>query len=133
MHNRPTHFEIHASEPEKLAEFYRTVFGWEITKWEGGQMEYWMVMTAPKDSTEPGISGGLVRRMGKAPVQGAPVNGFVVTIQVDNYDAIHDKIMAAGGTVALPKMALVGMAWQGYYLDPDNNILGLHQADPNAK
>jgi predicted enzyme related to lactoylglutathione lyase len=62
MSNRIVHFEIHANEPERAAEFYKKVFGWEITKWDSPEMEYWMVMTAPKDSTEPGINGGMIRR-----------------------------------------------------------------------
>ncbi len=132
MPNRLAHFEIHASDPEKLVKFYTDVFGWEIKKWEGGQMEYWMVMTGEKDEPN-GINGGLIRRKGVAAENGAPVNGFVCTMVVDNYDAIEQKILDAGGTVALPKMALLGMAWQGYYKDTDNNIFGLHQADPNAK
>jgi predicted enzyme related to lactoylglutathione lyase len=132
MPNRPAHFEIHASNPEALIEFYTKVFGWEIKKWEGGQMEYWMIMSGGQN--EPGgINGGLVRRKGAAPQSGDAVNGYVCTMVVDNYDEIHAKIVASGGTVALPKMALAGMAWQGYYKDPDNNIFGLHQPDKNAK
>ena len=132
MPNRLAHFEIHASNPEKIAEFYTTVFGWEIKKWEGGQMEYWMVMTGGKDEAG-GINGGITRRMGPAPAQGAPVSGYVCTMVVDSYDEYAKKIMDAGGTMALPKMALVGMAWQGYFKDTDGNIFGLHQIDPNAK
>ena len=127
-----THFEIHASEPEKLAAFYTAVFGWEFKKWEGGQFEYWMIMTGKTDASG-GINGGLTRRVGKAPEKGAPVNGFVCTMVVENYDAVAQKIMDNGGMIALPKMALVGMAWQGYFLDTDNNLFGLHQIDVQAK
>jgi predicted enzyme related to lactoylglutathione lyase len=52
---------------------------------------------------------------------------------VDNFDEIAKKIEAAGGIVALPKAAIPGMAWQGYFLDTEGNTFGLHQADPNAK
>ncbi len=92
-----------------------------------------MVMTAPKDSKDPGINGGLLKRPGGGPIDMAAVNAFVCTVQVDNYDVIHDKIMKGGGTVALPKFAFPGMAWQGYYKDTEGNIFGLHQSDPNAK
>lgn len=132
MANRIVHFEIHAGDLARAKAFYGAVFGWDFPLW----MEdppYWGVMTAPQDSSEPGINGGLMERMGASPAIGAPVNGFVCTVQVDNYDEIHDRIMAAGGTVALPKMALVGMAWQGYYIDTEGNIFGVHQADPEAK
>ena len=42
-------------------------------------------------------------------------------------------ILDAGGQVALPKQALTGMAWQGYYLDTEGNTFGIHQPDPEAK
>lgn len=130
--NSLVHFEIHASDPEKSIAFYKEVFGWEITKWEGGQFEYWMVMTCPKD-TPSAINGGLIRRKGPAPEKGAPVNGYVCTMVVADFDATWDKALKAGATVALPKGAIAGMAWQGYLVDPDGNIFGLHQMDPNAK
>jgi len=133
MKNRPVHFEIQADDPERAKKFYEDVFGWNIQKWENDQMEYWLIMTAPKDSAEPGINGGLLRRPAKAPAAQQGTNAFVCTMQVDDYDACEKKILAAGGIVALPKMALMGMAWQGYYLDPEGNTFGIHQADPNAK
>jgi predicted enzyme related to lactoylglutathione lyase len=135
MSNRIVHFEIHADDPERAADFYRSIFGWEITKWEGGQMEYWMVMTAPKDSKELGINGGLLRRSKDclAPVPQQAVTAFVCTIIVDNIDETIKKLEAAGSICALPKMALAGMAWQAYYIDTEQNIFGIHQVDPNAK
>ena len=45
---------------------------------------------------------------------------------------MHEAILAAGGQVAMPKSALPGMAWQGYYLDTEGNVFGLHQPDPEA-
>jgi predicted enzyme related to lactoylglutathione lyase len=131
MANRVAHFEIHAENPERAVEFYTTVFGWEIKKWEGGQMEYWMVMTG-KSEEAGGINGGLVRRQGSAPAEMAAVNGYVCTIIVDSFDEMAAKIEENGGIVALPKMALKGMAWQGYFKDTEGNIFGLHQIDKNA-
>jgi len=52
---------------------------------------------------------------------------------VEDYDAVEAKILKNGGKVALPKYALPGMAWQGYYIDPEGNIFGIHQPDENAK
>lgn len=131
--NRVVHFEIQAEDPERAARFYRDVFGWTIEKWDSPDMEYWMVMTAEKDSKEPGINGGLLRRKGGTPTEGQSVNAYVCTMQVENFDATAQKITAAGGIVALPKMAIAGMAWQGYFKDTEGNIFGIHQTDPNAK
>jgi len=95
-------------------------------------MEYWMVMTGKQD--EPGgINGGLLRRPCPAPKPDQGTNAYVCTIVVDNYDEYAKKILDNGGIEALPKMALVGMAWQGYFLDTEGNMFGLHQVDPNAK
>jgi predicted enzyme related to lactoylglutathione lyase len=74
-----------------------------------------------------------MNRMGNAPSEEAPVNAYVCTVQVDSYDQTHDRIIKAGGTVALPKQAIPGMAWQGYYKDTEGNIFGVHQPDKDAK
>ncbi len=132
MPNRPVHFEIMADDPERAAAFYREAFGWDVQKWKGGQMEYWMVMTAPKDSAEMGINGGLMRRPA-AITASCGSNAYVCTMAVDNYDETAAKVLAAGGKEAMPKFALVGMAWQGYFLDTEGNTFGLHQPDVNAK
>ncbi len=131
MPNRIAHFEIHADNPERAVEFYTKVFGWEIKKWEGGQMEYWMVMTGKQE--EPGgINGGILRRPCPAPTPAQGSNAYVCTIVVDHYDEMAANILAHGGKETLPKFALKGMAWQGYFLDTEGNTFGLHQPDTNA-
>jgi predicted enzyme related to lactoylglutathione lyase len=52
---------------------------------------------------------------------------------VEDYDATERKILESGGRVAMPKFALVGMAWQGYYLDTEGNTFGIHQPDTDAR
>jgi uncharacterized protein len=131
--NRVVHFEIQADDIERAKKFYESVFGWSIEKWDGGDFEYWMVMTAPKDSTELGINGGMLKRPTKTPPQECGTNAFACTVQVEDFDEIAKKIEVAGGIVALPKMAITGMAWQGYFLDTEGNVFGVHQPDENAK
>jgi predicted enzyme related to lactoylglutathione lyase len=53
-------------------------------------------------------------------------------MEVDDYDAVESLILASGGRVAMPKLALTGMAWQGYYLDTEGNVFGIHQPDATA-
>jgi predicted enzyme related to lactoylglutathione lyase len=133
--NRIVHFEIQADNPKRAAKFYREVFGWKIDKWDdpAGKMEYWMVLTAPQDSKELGINGGLLKRPGPAPGIGSGTNAFVCTIDVPDWDEAANKIEAAGGKIAMPKTAITGMAWQGYFLDTEGNVFGIHQVDKNAK
>ena len=130
--NRVVHFEIQAEKLERAAKFYRKVFGWKIEKWDG-PMEYWFVMTAEKDSKEPGINGGLLLRPTKTPPHECGTNAFVCTVQVEDFDEMAKKIIAAGGIFAMPKFAIPNMAWQGYFIDTEGNTFGLHQEDKNAK
>ncbi len=132
MSNRVVHFEIQAEDPERAIKFYTAVFGWNFPKWSE-QPPYWAVMTAEKESKEPGINGGLLVRPAKTPPHECGTNAFVCTVQVDDFDAAAKKIEAAGGVVAMPKFALTGAAWQGYFLDTEGNTFGIHQVDPNAK
>ena len=129
--SRVVHFDIQVDDVERAKAFYAAAFGWEFQDY-GAFMagEYWGVLTGPDD--EPGISGGLLPRPVPAPGPGQGANAFVCTVQVEDYDAAEAAILAAGGEVAMPKTALTGMAWQGYYLDTEGNTFGLHQADENA-
>lgn len=127
--SRVVHFEVHADDIDRAKAFYGDVFGWEFLDY-GGFMgtTYWGIITGPEDM--PGINGGLLQRVGSA--SGAGANAFVCTMQVDDYDLAEARILASGGTVAMPKAALTGTAWQGYYRDTEGNTFGLHQDDPNA-
>jgi predicted enzyme related to lactoylglutathione lyase len=132
MPNRVTHFEIHVTDIEAGKKFYGDAFGWQFVDAKMG-MPYWLIMTAPKNSKEPGINGGMLTRNACKNSPSSGPNAWVCTVQVDDFDAIHKKIMGAGGTVAMPKGPIPGMAWIGYYHDPDGNIFGLFQEDKKAK
>lgn len=136
MH-RVIHFEIHAQEPEKIGKFYSDLFGWEIKEWvmPGVAEEncYWNVLTAPQDSKEPGINGGIVVRKGLKPEGNEPVSAFICTIQVPSVDKYLKKVVDLGGQVALPKMPIPGLAWLAYGKDIEGNIFGIYEDDKNAK
>lgn len=130
MPNRVVHFEIQADDIDRAIKFYTDVFGWQFPKWMDN---YWGVMTAEKDSVEPGINGGLLKRPANTPPMECGTNAYTCTVVVDNFDEIAAKIEKVGGKVAMPKMAIMNMAWQGYFLDTEGNVFGIHQPDPNAK
>lgn len=129
--NRVIHFEIHADNTTRAAKFYGDLFGWTFEKW--GEVDYWMLSTAPKESKDMGINGGLMPRKGTAPAAGQDVGAFVCTIDVANLDDMLTKVVAAGGTVHEAKMPIPGMAWLAYCKDTEGNIFGLFQEDKNAK
>jgi uncharacterized protein len=129
---RLIHFEIHVDDMERAKKFYGEVFGWSFQDWSDfAGMPYFGATTG--DENELGINGALMQRQSTPPKAGQPLNGFACTMGVENYDVTEEKIMANGGTVAMPKYALPGMAWQGYYIDTEGNTFGIHQPDVNAK
>lgn len=119
------HFEIHATDPETLAAYYADVFGWSARHIEA--MDYWLLETGG------GIGGGMPRRRGDKAADCQGVNAFVCSITVASAEQSLAKALAAGGTAALPLMAIPGIGYQAYIKDPDGAIVGLHQADPAAK
>lgn len=123
---RPIHFEIHADDPDRAVAFYKGLFGWEFTKWEG-PMEYWLVTTG-KDP-EPGIDGGLMKRMGPAPTDGQAVNAYVCTVGVENLDASIAKATGAGAVLTVPRMPVPGVGYLAYVKDSEGNLVGM--LEPN--
>ena len=43
MANLVVHFEIHASEPQRLVDFYSGLLGWRFTQF--GDVPYWTIET----------------------------------------------------------------------------------------
>jgi predicted enzyme related to lactoylglutathione lyase len=130
--SRLVHFEIQADDVERAKAFYAAAFDWSFTDWsQVTGSTYWGIITGPED--QPGINGGLLQRPVPAPGPAQGTNAYVCTMQIEDYDATEQRILNAGGQVALPKMAMTGMAWQGYYLDTEGNTFGIHQPDPEAK
>ena len=63
---------------------------------------------------------------------GQSVNSFVSTVGVESAEASLARAVELGGAVAVPVMAIPGVGWLGYALDPDGNIFGMMQSDPSA-
>src|SRR5262245_54926384 len=134
MDHTVVHFEIPADQPERAAKFYRELFGWEISRWEGpagtGEGgEYWTVRTVPTDAqgqpTHPGVNGGLMRRMftGQAPVD---------YIGVANVDESVRRAEQLGAQVVGPKRPGPGMGWFAQLKDTEGNIFAVWQTDAAA-
>jgi predicted enzyme related to lactoylglutathione lyase len=54
-------------------------------------------------------------------------------MEVDHFDATSNLIVARGGQVALPKFAVPGTCWQGYFIDPEGNTFGIFEVDSTAR
>lgn len=120
MH-RPVHFELHSTDPERTSRFFAEVFGWKTSKWDG-PMEYWLFQTGGGD----GIDGGMLRsRDGQART--------VNTIETEDVDEACARIERHGGQVVVPKMAIRGVGWIAFAMEPSGNLFGVMHADASAE
>ena len=117
------HFEIPATDVQKLKKFYTGLFGWNIEKYLG-PMEYWMIKTVPLDEKgmlqRPGVNGGMVRK--DSPEQ-KPVN----YISVESIDTSIEKVKNLGGKIISPKQEVPNVGWIATALDPEGNHIALLQ------
>jgi predicted enzyme related to lactoylglutathione lyase len=124
--NDVQYFEIQAEEPEKAVQFYATVFGWKCTQQPNMPIEYWRIETE-------GIRGAILKRPAPLPAPRTGTNAYVCSMQVADFDAVARRILANRGSVAMPKFAVPGRCWQGYFIDPQGNTFGTFQVDPGAR
>jgi hypothetical protein len=121
---RIVHFEIYADDPKRAIKFYEGLFGWEFTKWESSEQEYWLITTGPDD--EPGINGGLG---GPRDLPDKAVN----TIDVKDIEMVLEHIVDYGGEIIAPKMPVPGVGWLAYCRDTEGVLFGMMQADESAR
>lgn len=123
--NTVGYFEIQSDDPASAVAFYTEVFGWRFEKEEQLPIEYYRIFDA-------GINGGLLKRPAKRPDSEQGTNAFTCSVHVDDFDKTADEIIKRGGQIALPKFAVPGKCWQGYFIDLDGNTFGLFQVDEQA-
>ena|SRR6478609_1785725 len=118
-------FEIQSSDPARDMQFYKTIFDWKFIRQESVPIEYYLIETNT-------IFGGLLKRPAKVPPPESGTNAYVCSIQVTSFDKTSDLILKKGGQVAMPKFAVPGRCWQGYFIDQDNNTFGIFEVDEKA-
>lgn len=124
--NTIAYFEIQSSDPVRDKAFYESLFGWKFIREELVPIEYYRIETE-------NMYGGLLKRPAKTPPMEFGTNAFTCSIQVSSFDEMAASILKLGGQVALPKFAVPGRCWQGYFIDLDNNTFGIFEVDENAK
>ncbi len=124
--NSIVYFEIQVKDPQKSARFYELVFGWKFIREESLPIEYYRIETS-------GMHGGLFQRPADIPPLNCGTNAFTCSVEVQNFDAMRTVILENGGQIAMPKFAVPGRCWQGYFLGIDHNVFGIFEADVQAK
>ena len=121
--SRIIHFDLSADNPERAADFYRSVFNWKINKWEGPE-DYWLIQTGTED--EPGITGGVAGRI-------KPEDTTAVVFDVASIDDVSKKIIDAAGKIREGKKAIPGVGYLIMCRDTEANTFGVMQIDESVK
>ncbi|MDW0117743.1 VOC family protein [Sporosarcina thermotolerans] len=108
-------FELNSQEPEKAAEFYSTVFGWEIAK---PKWDYRAISTG--DIEHGGINGGIAKGPHDFP------HGARIQIEVDLIDEAILKATENGAMIVREKMEFDEF-YLAYLVDPTGIGFGLIQ------
>ncbi len=110
------HFELWSSDPQKVSEFYSTVFGWHIRHLP--EMNYRLAETGGQG----GINGGIMK-----PQEGPWPGNMTFYIDVDDLEVYRSRIATAGGKVIVDRMEVPGVGSLMLFDDPDKRVIGLWQ------
>jgi len=105
--------EMPAIDPAKSAEFYRTVFAWNIRRRGDGSISF--------DDTSGQVSGSWV--VGRPP---ASIPGLLRYVMVDNVAATLELVVANGGEIVQP-IGADAPEITARFRDPAGSVLGLCQ------
>jgi hypothetical protein len=123
------HFEIYGDDPKKLAGFYQSLFGWQISEVPG--MEYWMIHTvATDDKGMPQQAGSINGGMMKRPMPEA--RAWLNYVTVKSLDETVKKAQSMGAKLVRPKSPVPKMGWFAILTDPEMNTFAIWQEDKNA-
>lgn len=123
MSTKPVvHWEFWSQNPDTVSDFYKDVFDWPIKSIPG--MDYHLM--------EPGAAGGIGGGIMK-PKEGEWPAKLTLYIDVDEIEPYCDKVVAAGGTIIVPKMEVPGVGWLALFEDPDGRVIGLWRQHPESK
>ena len=118
--DKVVHFEVPADDLNRAQEFYKKVFGWEMTP--APEMEYLMVKTGEKEDQGkwPFINGGIMKRTNG-------MAGTVITIDVPDLEATLKLLEENGGKMIKEKQSVMDMGFLAYAQDSEGNIIGIWQ------
>lgn len=120
--SKPIHFDLSADNPEHAAEFYRSVFGWKVEKWEGPS-DYWMINTGSEHTQ--GITGGIAERV-------SPADTTAVVFDVNSVDDAAQAVEASGGEIREPKKTIPGVGYLIMCRDTEGNTFGIMEIDESV-
>ncbi|MBS4201817.1 hypothetical protein KHA93_19620 [Bacillus sp. FJAT-49732] len=105
-------FELNSQDPEKAAEFYSKVFGWEVAE------PHWDYREVATGSGVKGIDGGIAKGPHDYPF------GTRIQIEVESMDESIAKAVENGAMIVRDKMEFDDF-YLAYLVDPTGLGIGL--------
>ena len=129
--NPVVHFEMPYHDAERMAGFYRRVFGWQTRSLGAAMGNYVLATTTESDDQGPkkpgAINGGFFESKPDWPAQHPSV-----VIAVDDIAASMQAVRAAGGTVLGEPIEIPGVGQYVSFTDPEGNRVSLLQPAPRG-
>lgn len=120
------HFAINADDLERARKFYAQAFGWRFEAW--GPPGFFMIDAGGGSDKRP--LGSLQGR--RELVEGQRMTGFECTIAVPDIAAAEKRVLAAGGTIILPRTVIPTVGELFFFRDTEGNVAGAMQYDAKA-
>jgi predicted enzyme related to lactoylglutathione lyase len=113
-HGKICYLEIPANTAEASAQFYGSIFGWNVRPRGDGELAF---------DDPAGVSGTWVKESDRTPDEQTRVY-----IMVDGIGETLSKIQAAGGRMITPRTEIgPGMGAFAVFVDPVGNEFGLYE------
>jgi hypothetical protein len=119
MNNPVGWFEIYVDEMSRAKAFYESVFGLQLAKLEGHDLEMWAF---PMQSQGYGAPGTLVHMPGLA----AGANSVLVYFSCADCAVEAARAEKAGGRIQKPKTSIGQYGYIALVVDTEGNMIGLH-------
>lgn len=111
-------FEIPATDLERAQAFYERILDLQMARFaEGAFRMAWF--TSPGDATGP--AGALMESPRYVPSH----DGTMIYFDVEDIDAVLQRVAAAGGTVLTGKVGIGEHGFVGHFEDTEGNRVGL--------
>lgn len=110
---RLTHFAINTDDVEATQTFYGAVFGWRFQDY--GPPGFVQIMA--EDGQTP--MGAIQQR--RQLLESDPTRGFECSFGVEDVDAVHERILAAGGRILMERFTITGVGHLIAFEDPGGN------------
>jgi len=125
MPNNLSRFAINADDVSRAKRFYEQVFRWHFEPW--GPPDFYLIDTGDK-----GTVGGLMQERREL-MKGVRMVGYECTLGVENIDETIRAITAHGGKIAMSKFHIPTVGSGCYFTDPEGNVVGAMQYEPEHK